>query len=82
MTFSMVLERRSIGQFMLDIAPNTIESYLVEHYREIQKTLNAWIKAMLILSFSIFFITYTSLTIVEIVFGFDTGRTFTLALIG
>jgi predicted PurR-regulated permease PerM len=36
---------------------------------------------MLILSFSIFFITYVSLTLVEFIFGFDTGRTFTLALI-
>jgi predicted PurR-regulated permease PerM len=36
---------------------------------------------MLILSLSIFTITYISLTIVELVFGFDTGRTFTLALI-
>lgn len=36
---------------------------------------------MLILSFSIFFITYISLTLVEFIFGFDTGRTFTLALI-
>ena len=81
MTFSMALERRSIGQFILDILPDTVESYLVEHYREIQRTLNAWIRAMLILSFSIFTITYISLTILELAFGFDTGRTFTLALI-
>ncbi len=78
----MALERRSIGQFILDIAPNKVELYLVEHYKEIQKTLNAWIKAMLILSFSIFFITYISLTLVELIFDFDTDRTFTLALIG
>lgn len=82
MTFSMTLERRSIGQFILDILPNTIESYLIEHYIEIQRTLNAWIRAMLILSFSIFFITYISLTLVEFIFGFETHRTFTLALIG
>lgn len=82
MTFSMALERRRIGQFLLDIMPSNIETYLTEHYREIQNTLNAWIKAMLILSFSIFFITYISLTLVEIIFNFDTNRTFTLALIG
>ena len=58
MTFLMVLERRGIGQFILDISPDAIESFLVIHYEEIQKTLNAWIKAMLILSFSIFLITY------------------------
>ncbi len=78
----MALERHSIGKFILDNVPNTVQSYLLEHYKEIQKTLNAWIKAMLILSFSIFFITYISLTLVEMVFGFDTERTFTLALIG
>jgi predicted PurR-regulated permease PerM len=37
---------------------------------------------MLILSLSIFFITYISLTLLELIFDFDTGRTFTLALIG
>ncbi len=81
MTFSMALERQRIGQFILDIVPDTIESYLMIHYREIQFTLNAWIRAMLILSCSIFTITYISLTILELIFGFDTGRTFTLALI-
>jgi predicted PurR-regulated permease PerM len=81
MTFSMALERQRIGQFILDIMPDTIESYLMTHYRDIQFTLNAWIRAMLILSLSIFTITYISLTIVELIFGFDTGRTFTLALI-
>ncbi len=82
MTFSMALERRKIGNFILEVMPDDIESYLIGHYKEIQTTLNAWIKAMLILSFSIFFITYISLTIIEIIFGFDTNRTFTLALIG
>ncbi len=81
MTFSMALERERIGQFILDIMPNSIERYLLAHYRDIQLTLNAWIRAMLILSLSIFTITYISLTIVELTFGFDTGRTFTLALI-
>lgn len=81
MTFSMALERKSIGQFILDVLPNTIEWYIVEHYQEVQKTLNAWIKAMLSLSLSIFFITYISLTLTELIFGFDTERTFTLALI-
>ena len=36
---------------------------------------------MLILSLSIFFITYVGLTLVEVIGEFDTGRTFTLALI-
>ena len=81
MTFSMSLERKRIGQFILDVIPAKIETYLVKHYREIQDTLNAWIKAMLILSLSIFFITYISLTLVELIFNFDTERTFTLALI-
>lgn len=62
--------------------PSNIEEYLIVHYKEIQSTLNSWIKAMLILSFSIFFITYIGLTLVEVIFGFDTQKTFTLALIG
>lgn len=81
MTFSMTLERRNIWQFILDILPDNVEWYLIKHYTEIQLTLNAWIKAMLILSFSIFFITYIGLTLVEVVAWFDTERTFTLALI-
>lgn len=81
MTFSMVIERHQIGKFILEILPDQIEVYLRRHYGEIQQTLNAWIKAMLILSMSIFFITYISLTIIEFIFGFSTGRTFTLALI-
>jgi predicted PurR-regulated permease PerM len=82
MTFSMAIERKSIGNFILDILPANVETYIIHHYKEIQSTLNAWIKAMLILSFSIFFITYISLTLVELIFSFDTNRTFTLALIG
>ncbi len=81
MTFSMAIERHSIGQFILDILPSNIEWYLIKHYKEIQGTLNAWIKAMLILSLSIFFITYLGLTLVEVIVWFDTERTFTLALI-
>jgi predicted PurR-regulated permease PerM len=80
-TFLMALERKNIGSFILSMAPNSIETYLIRHYRDIQSTLNAWIKAMLILSLSIFTITYIGLTLVEVIFGFDTGRTFTLALI-
>ena len=81
MTFLMTLERKTIGKFILDIMPDNIEIYLISHYKEIQTTLNSWIKAMLLLSFSIFFITYISLTLVELIFNFDTNQTFTLALI-
>lgn len=81
MAFMMTLERKKITQFILDIVPDEIEGYIVKHYHEIQKTLNTWIKAMLMLSFSIFFLTYVGLTLTELIFGFDTGRTFTLALI-
>lgn len=81
MTFLMTLERKTIGKFILDIMPDNIEVYLISHYKEIQTTLNSWIKAMLLLSLSIFFITYISLTLVELIFNFDTNQTFTLALI-
>lgn len=80
MVFLMTLERVRIWKFILEALPNKLEKYLDTHYKEIQNTLNAWIKAMLILWFSMFFVTYIGLTIVWFFF-WDTGRTFTLALI-
>lgn len=68
MAFMMTLERKSIGKFIMDVLPDNIEKYLEEHYRDIQSTLNNWIRAMLILSFSIFFLTYVGLTVVELFF--------------
>lgn len=82
MTFMMVLERREIGAFILSLTPKSVERYLHEHYHQIQHVTTAWMKAMLILSLSIFGITYIWLLTLEWVFDFDTGRTFTLAVIG
>ena len=78
----MVLERKEIGKFILDISPEGIDKYMRAHYLSIQKVCNAWIRATLILSLSIFITTYIGLSITEYAFGFDTGKTFTLALIG
>ncbi len=79
--FFMILERREIWRFIIDIAPDNIEKYLKNHYIQIQWVCNAWIKASLILCLSIFVTTYIGLYIVQIIFDFDTDRTFTLALI-
>ena len=81
-TFLMVLERKQIGKFIIDISPTHIDKYLESHYRSIQKVCTAWIKATLVLSLSIFATTYIGLILVQWIFGFDTERAFTLALIG
>ncbi len=80
-TFFMVLERASIGRFILSAAPKNIEVYLKNHYIQIQGVCNAWIKSSLLLSLSIFIITYIGLFAVENIFGFHTDRIFTLAII-
>jgi predicted PurR-regulated permease PerM len=61
----MVLERKEIGEFALDLAPKNIEMYLKKNYEKIQGVFTAWIKAMFILSISIFFTTYVGLHIAE-----------------
>jgi len=80
--FMMVLERKAIGNFILEISPTSLDRYLRKHYVQIQHICTAWIRATLILSGSIFFTTYIGLSIVEWIFNFETNRTFTLALIG
>jgi predicted PurR-regulated permease PerM len=94
MTFLMVLERRSIGRFIMEIAPNGIEKYLTKHYQSIQDVTTSWIKATLILSVSIFITTYIGLHLVEFIMNigfiranlgieeFEIEQKFTLALIG
>ncbi len=82
MSFMMVLERRTIGWFILSLTPKNIDTYLQTHYHQIQHVTTAWMRAMLILSLSIFAITYIGLFTLEVIFDFDTERTFTLALIG
>lgn len=81
-TFLMVLERKRIGSFILDIAPTTVEKYLHAHYTSIQQVTTAWIKATLILSASIFTATYIWLTLIDWIFDIDTDQAFTLAVIG
>ncbi len=78
----MVLERKNIGRFLLDILPSSLSHYLTGHYRSIQDVTTAWIKATLILSVSIFATTYIGLILVKWIFGFDTEQAFTLAIIG
>lgn len=82
MIFMMVIERKRIGKFILDVSPDGIDSYLRTHYLSIQKVCTSWIKATLILCVSIFALTYIGLTLVNLIFGIDTEKTFTLAIIG
>jgi predicted PurR-regulated permease PerM len=79
--FFMILERKQIGKFIINISPKNIDKYLQNHYIQIQWVCNSWIKASLILCVSIFVTTYIWLIIAQSIFDFDTERTFTLALI-
>jgi predicted PurR-regulated permease PerM len=77
----MVLERHAISRFILNVSPTQVSEYLHKHYIHIQHVCNAWIKATLILSGSIFIVTYIGLLILQFVFDIDTEKTFTLAVI-
>lgn len=61
MTFLMVLERRSVGRFIMSLIPTRLEKYMHNHYHSVQTVCNSWIRATLILSLSIFFVTYIGL---------------------
>lgn len=67
-TFLMILERKRIGRFILDIVPDNLEQYIHAHYRDIQNVTTSWIKATLILSISIFFATYIGLILIKWIF--------------
>lgn len=94
MTFLMILERRQIGLFILSLAPSRLDEYIKNHYRSIQNVCNSWIKATLILSVSIFFVTYAWLYLLEFSLNtaflsnllgippFSIENKFSLALIG
>lgn len=94
MTFLMVLERRKIGNLILSLAPEHFDMYLKNHYRSVQDVCNSWIKATLILSVSIFIVTYLGLSLLEFMLNtdflqnllqikpFEIENKFSLALIG
>lgn len=80
-TFFIIIERNSIGQLFLNLTPNHLEGYIRKMYKKIQLVCISWIKATAILSFSIFALTYIGISLVEMIFGFKTESTFTLAII-
>jgi predicted PurR-regulated permease PerM len=86
-TFFMVIERHSIGRFILTIAPKNISEYLERNYTKFQDVFSAWIKAMFVLSLSIFITTYIGLYLLEWIGSIwvaelQIEKKFTLALIG
>jgi predicted PurR-regulated permease PerM len=76
MTFLMILERREIGNFLLSLAPHRANIYLKNHYKSVQNVCNSWIKATLILSVSIFVVTYFGLSLLEYSLNTDFLREF------
>jgi predicted PurR-regulated permease PerM len=93
MTFLMILERREIGMFLLSLAPSRYDGILKSHYISVQNVCNSWIRATLVLSLSIFLVTYTWLYVLEFLLNsdligwalgiapFSIEKKFTLALI-
>lgn len=80
-TFFMVLERKSIGQLFLNITPDSSEDYIKYIFAKIQEVCISWIKASLILSLSIFVLTYFGLIIAQWFGGFTLENSLILALI-
>ena len=81
-TFLMVLERHAIGSYILSLFSEKHGKSLRNHYKETQHVFTAWLKATLILSLSIFSMTYIGLLVIQYFFDIDTERAFTLAIIG
>jgi predicted PurR-regulated permease PerM len=57
-TFLMILERKNIGRYIKDSLPERKKSTIENAYEKTHHVFHAWIRAMLILSVSIFTITY------------------------
>lgn len=93
MSFLMILERREIWKFILSLTPARFDPVLKKHYVSVQNVCNSWIRATLVLSVSIFFVTYIWLYLLETILnsqivasslgidGFSIEKKFTLALI-
>ncbi|GAB0175068.1 MAG: AI-2E family transporter [Candidatus Altimarinota bacterium] len=80
-TFLMILERKSIGKYIIDSVSLEKKNFLNTHFAKTQQVFTAWMRAMLILSISIFIVTYFGLSLVDFLFDISLGKTFTLALI-
>jgi predicted PurR-regulated permease PerM len=81
MTFLMVLERRSVGKLILDIAPENVRNYLVRHYGDVGHILTSWIRGQIRLGVIIFSVVLIWLYVIELVFDVSSGRIWILALI-
>lgn len=79
--FLMVIERKEIGNFILKISPRKMSGYLHTHYTQVQHVGTAWIRAIIILCFSIFSMTYIGLLLIQFVFWFQINQAFVLAII-
>lgn len=80
-TFLMVLERKTIWKYIIESVSKEQGAFLTVHFAKTHLVFTAWMRAMLILSISIFAVTYIWLSLVEFIFDISLGKTFTLALI-
>jgi predicted PurR-regulated permease PerM len=81
MTFLMVLERRSVGKLILDIAPERVRTYMIRHYADVGHILTSWIRGQIRLGVIIFSVVLIWLYVIELVFDVSSGRIWILALI-
>ncbi len=77
----MVLERKGIAVLILDVLPKDIGLYIKTHFANIQNVCTSWIKATILLSLTIFTMTYIGLLLVNWIFGFGIESIISLALI-
>ncbi len=80
-SFFMVLERKNIAILFLDILPKDGWLYLKRHFTQMQKVCNSWIKATMLLSLTIFTMTYLWLTLINWIFWFGIESVMSLAII-
>lgn len=64
-TFLLVLDRKAVGNFVLDILPESAARYCTVKFREIEEILGSWIRGQIVLGFSIYITTLIGLTLVE-----------------
>ncbi len=81
MTFLMAMERKSLGQLLLDLVPTSSSRYIKKHFHAVQTIIHHWLRGQMILGLCIFTIVLIGLTFIEWIFGVSSGKVWSLAMI-
>ncbi len=81
MTFLMAMERKRLGQLLLDLVPVTSSRYIKKHFHAVQTIIHHWLRGQMILGLCIFTIVLIGLTVIEWIFGVSSGKVWSLAMI-